>query len=172
MNDEIIACICEGSAEQAILEILLEDNKLEFCKEQLLERKILRCRSAKSFENQYLSKGFSKKVKIYRILDSRKEKFKLSTLYAKKVEVINVVTAPEIEMLVICKEGKFDDYKKGNIKKPSEYCKVKLGLGKVKNYQFVKNYFSNSDELCGAIKDYKQKSNIPKGEITLFDLLR
>ena len=41
--EEYIACICEGSAEQAIMDLLLENNKLEFSKEQLLEEETIRC---------------------------------------------------------------------------------------------------------------------------------
>ena len=55
-----LACICEGSAEQAIMELLLDDNKLIFSTEQLLEEEIIRQRSAKEFEKRYLRKGFIK----------------------------------------------------------------------------------------------------------------
>ncbi len=48
--DGYVACICEGAAEQAIMERLLEFDLLSFAEKQLLERKILRCRSAKNFE--------------------------------------------------------------------------------------------------------------------------
>ena len=46
-SSDLIACLCEGSMEQAIMEILLENNRLIFEREQLLEEEILRCRSAK-----------------------------------------------------------------------------------------------------------------------------
>ncbi len=42
--------------------------------------------------------------------------------YCDEVDVINVITAPEIEMLIILNEGKYDQFKKSG-KKPSEYCK-------------------------------------------------
>lgn len=45
-----IACICEGSAEQAIMDLLLDNNKLIFSKEQMLEGETIRCRGAKNFE--------------------------------------------------------------------------------------------------------------------------
>lgn len=167
-----IACICEGSAEQAIMDLLLENNKLEFSKEQLLEEKVIRCRGAKNFETQYLRKAFGKKITVYRILDSRRENFKLSAAYKDKVSVYNIVTAPEIEMLIIYKEGKYKEYKKSG-KKPSEYCKENLKYGhSVKNYEFVKNYFNDIDELVKVICEHKRISNIPKGEETLFDLLK
>ena len=77
LSDYIVACICEGSAEQAIMELLLDAIKLIFDNEQLLNEEIIGTRSAKNFEQRYLRKGFDKKIIILRILDSRKENFKL-----------------------------------------------------------------------------------------------
>lgn len=53
-----------------------------------------------------MRKGFSGKISVVRILDSRRENFKLSRAYRDKVDVINIITAPEIEMLIIFSEGK------------------------------------------------------------------
>ena len=106
------ACICEGSAETAIIDILLDHNLTLFTREEMLEEEVIRCRSGKNFEERYLRKGFSGKVSVIRILDSRRENFKLSKAYEHKVDVINVITAPEIEMLIIFNEGKYKEYKK------------------------------------------------------------
>lgn len=165
-----IACICEGSAEQAIMELLLDDNKLIFTSEQLLEEEIIRRRSAKEFEQRYLRKGFNKKITVLRILDSRKENFKLSKAYIDKVAVIDIITAPEIEMLIILSENKYNDFKKSKMK-PSDFCKINLGFSNVKNYDFVKDYFFDTDKLLGSIREYRRVSKIRKEEYTLFDLL-
>lgn len=166
-----IACICEGSAEQAIIELLLDNNMLIFTYEQLLEEEIIRNRSAKKFEERYLRKGFSAKITVLRILDSRKEKFKLSKAYEDKVDVINIITAPEIEMLIIFNEDKYKEFKKSKMK-PSDFCKIKLRFSSVKSYDFVKDYFSDIDKLLTSINEYKRISNIPKREDTLFNLLK
>lgn len=166
-----IACICEGGAERAILDLLLENNKLIFEKENLIEEEILRCRKGKDFEERYLKKGFSEKITVYRILDSRRENFKLSPAYAKKVDVINVITAPEIEMLVVLNEGMYLELKKTRVK-PSEFCKSKLKYKEIKTYDFVKTYFANIDILIHAIYEYKRISNVQNGEWTIFDLLK
>lgn len=76
-----VACICEGNAEQAIMDRLLESDKLVFDTTMLLEGEIIRCRSAKTFEDRYLKKEFSQKISVVRILDSRRENFKLSKAY-------------------------------------------------------------------------------------------
>ena len=108
--------------EQAIMEILLDNYRLIFEREQLLEEEILRCRSAKSFERDYLNKTTNEMITVYRILDSTNENFKLSGPYLKRVTVVNIITAPEIEMLVIHAEGKYDDYSRKRMK-PSDYVK-------------------------------------------------
>lgn len=46
-----IAFICEGGAEQAILGLLLENNKLRFNKLDLIDDKLLRRTSAKNLNN-------------------------------------------------------------------------------------------------------------------------
>ena len=125
---DLIACLCEGSMEQAIMEILLDNNRLIFEREQLLEEEILRCRSAKNFERDYLNKTTNEMITVYRILDSTNENFKLSGPYLKRVTVVNIITAPEIEMLVIHAEGKYDDYSRKRMK-PSDYVKQHLKLG-------------------------------------------
>ncbi|MBQ2881878.1 MAG: hypothetical protein IJE40_06380 [Clostridia bacterium] len=166
-----VACICEGSAEKAIMDLLLDADKLIFNRSDLLEGELLCCRSAKNFEEQYLRKGFTEKITVLRILDSRREKFKLSKAYEYKIEVINVITAPEIEMLVIFNECKYAEYKKSG-KKPSDFCKMDLKYPNVKNLDFVKHYFSDVEVLISAIREYRRLSNIPKNEYTLSDILK
>lgn len=165
------ACICEGSAESAIIDILVDNNLLLFPRDEMLDEKVIRCRGAKNFEERYLRKGFNGKISVIRILDSRKENFKLSKAYEHKVDVINIVTAPEIEMLIIINEGKYENYKSSG-KKPSEYCKTNLHFHNVKTYDFVKSYFSDCESLLSAIREYRRLSNIPRGEYTLLDLLK
>lgn len=166
-----VACIAEGSAETAIIDILLDADLLIFNRERLIDETVLRCRSAKAFEDRYLRKGYDGKITVFRILDSRREKYKLSKAYQQKVDVINVITAPEIEMLVILNEGKYTQFKNSG-KKPSEFCKCELKLSDVKSYDFVARYFSNPDVLLGAMKQYKEKTRIQRGECSLADLLK
>lgn len=46
------ACICEGGAERVILELLLEQDKLIFSKEELLEEEIINSRRGRDFEEK------------------------------------------------------------------------------------------------------------------------
>ena len=142
-----VACITEGAAEKAII----DNHVLCFDRSDLLDEEIITCRNARVFESRYLRKSFSKDITVIRVLDSRREVFKLSKAYKGKVSVINVITAPEIEMLIILSENKYDHYKKLNMK-PSEYCKAVLKYKNVKSYDFVKNYFSDIGTLLSAIE--------------------
>jgi hypothetical protein len=169
--DGYVACICEGSAEQAVMDLLLEEDKLIFDSDKLLDGEIIRCRDGKTFESKYLRKGFKDKITVLRILDSRRENFKLSKAYAGKIDVINIITAPEIEMLIILNENKYENFKKSG-EKPSIFCKTKLKYKDVKSYEFVKNYFSNVDTLLECIKEYKRISKVKNAEYTLCDLLK
>lgn len=166
------ACICEGAAETAIIDILVDNDLLIFSRSEMLEEKVLRCRSASNFEERYLRKGFDAPITVIRILDSRREEFRLSPAYAHKIDVINVITAPEIEMLVIHNEGEYEAYKRSGIKKPSEFCKVCLRMRSVKSYEFVKNYFSDPERPIRAIREHRRVANVPSGEYTLSDLLK
>lgn len=165
------ACICEGSAEKAIMDILLDNELLIFTREEMLEEEVIRCRGGKKFEEKYLRKGFVDKISVIRILDSRRENFKLSKAYENKVDVINVITAPEIEMLIIFNEDKYREFKKSG-KKPCDFCKEDLKMTDVKAYDFVKKYFADPGILVAAIKKYHEISKIQKGEYTLLDLLK
>jgi hypothetical protein len=166
-----VACICEGSCERAILDLLLDHHKLVFDREQMLEHKLLRCRSAREFEDRHLSFEHTSPINVLRVLDSRREQFRLRKPYITQVKIFNVITAPEIEMLVIIAEGKVHDFRKSGIK-PSAFCKGALGFRQVKNYDFVNQYFADVDQLISCIKEYRRISRIQNGEYTLCDLLK
>lgn len=171
MMTKYIACICEGGAETAIMNMLLDQNKLIFSRDELLEGEILKTIKGKDFETRYLKKDFAGKIKVYRVLDSRRENFKISKAYQHKVEIVNVITAPEIEMLIICNEGKYLDFEKRKNMSPSEYCKSILKMKNVKSVSFVKEYFSDISVLEKSLYEYKRISKVRKDEKTIYDLL-
>lgn len=172
-KSKLIACIVEGTAERVIIEKLLNANRLVFTRKNLLDEELLRVRNAKRFEEMYLGKSFATKISVYRILDSKTEEFRLRKIYKDKVDVINVITAPEIEILVILNENKYDDYLKYKSRlKPSEYCSQILGMKNVKSKDFVQKYFDDVNALEAVIRDYKRKHKFSKGEYCLADILR
>ena len=171
-SSSLIACICEGGAETAIMNILLDNDLLIFGREQLIDEGVLPRTSVSEFERRYLRMEYDLKILILRIIDSRRESFKLSNAYCCQVDVINVITAPEIEMLIIASQSKYDDYCRSGFKKPSDYCKCTMKIRNVKKPSFIREYFSDPELLIASIKEYnrlhKQKSN----EASLYDLIK
>lgn len=69
------ACICEGSAEEAIIDILVDNDLLIFNREEMLEERVIRCRSAKRFEERYLRKGFDEQMINLSVLEKNQANF-------------------------------------------------------------------------------------------------
>ena len=169
----MIACIYEGSAEKAILDLLMENQCLSFTQDDLLSGDFIRRISGKAFASRYLGYSLKEKsIEIIRVQDSRNAKLGLPSAFNRAISrEIRCLTHPEIEILIILAENKFEDYCKKK-QKPSEYCKSSLKLPDVKNYDFVYSYFSEIDKLLYSIKkydEYAQKDG--KDEISLYDIL-
>ena len=148
MQTNYSAIICEGAAEQAIIEILLENNCIIIDNDEyLINEGPIRERSAKSFCDNFMGKNYGSKIDLYRIIDSRNEAFNLDS---------------------------YEKFDRSSYSKPSEYCKQELKLKQVKSYDYVKNYFSDVDRLLYAIKEVHRikKSSIPNDSRTLYDLLK
>ncbi|MHB1483661.1 MAG: hypothetical protein ACYCYI_03265 [Saccharofermentanales bacterium] len=157
IGDSFVLINCEGSAEKAIIDILIENNKLIFDEKNILEGCPTCIRDSKKIEERFLNLDYAKEVKIIRTLDSRRENFILGKLYRKKFKVVNVYTHPEIEILIIIAEDKYEKYtnmKNRTNYKPSRYCIDKLGYKNVKQYLFVKRYFADVDMLIQTLATY------------------
>ncbi|MBO4911329.1 MAG: hypothetical protein J5504_01270 [Butyrivibrio sp.] len=171
-SSSFIACICEGGAETAIMDILLDNDLLIFRREQLIEERVLPRTSVKEFERRYLRMAFDQKIIILRVIDSRGEEFNLSRAYRCQVEIINVITAPEIEMLIIASQRKYNEYMRSGIKKPSDYCKNVLGIKNVKSPAYIRDYFSDPKYLIESIKEYNRIHKQKNNEASLYDLIK
>lgn len=159
---------CEGTAEQVAVDILLEADALVFSEADVVD--VTRLRKASDIQDNYLNLDYDWPVCIVRVLDSRKERFKLGNLYAGRFPVVSYVTHPEIEVLAIIREGSWRRWHGGRMK-PSDFCKQELGMHEVKREGFLKSYW-DADSLTAAAREYKRLSNIPKGELCLADLIR
>lgn len=162
MENENIFIICEGPTEVTILNILLENDKLIYSYDDLQYFEPLHIRSALEFERDYLNKDLEN-IKVYRIIDSRNKnvlKFKLSKAFEDKVEIINCVTSPEIEMLIIIAFGKYEEYtnKYKSKLKPNEYVKSILKISNPKNHKTIRKIFADCELLCESIKEYSRCS--------------
>ncbi|MCH5462507.1 N-6 DNA methylase [Lactobacillus sp. LC28-10] len=175
-ENDLIALIAEGGAEEAILEVLLDYDLLKFKKTQLLNEEVLRTRSASQFQKRYLDHDFgpNQQVYIYRILDSRRETFKLSKAYQYKVSgVTNLYTTPEIEMLFVVYFDKFKEFQKSKLK-PSQFIRqfYQKQIGNIKSKDVVYDFWSrNPEDLVSTIKKYVRLTSNPK-EFSLMALLK
>ncbi|KFI97577.1 hypothetical protein [Bifidobacterium stellenboschense] len=175
-----ILFVCEGSCERVVIETLLASGKLIIdesaaIRETITDRPTTNCRAAKTIQDVFLGLDYEQPVAIIRILDSRKEQFHLSYPYSETVPVFNCYTRPEIEMLAIIKENEFGRYNKRakNKAKPSEFCKKTLGLGNIKNESFLRRYWSDADELCRCLLEYRRLHKPERdNELTIADLLK
>lgn len=176
-SEDIVACICEGNTEKYIINLLLESNSLIFSKSQLIDGDVLegKYRKANVFADQYLTMSYgAHKIVILSIQDNYTV-YRINKPYMDKVKSLYlVVTAPEIEMLMIHSMGWYDEFQKNKSKKkPSEYVaeKFKMKVSKVKSKDFIISFFKNHS-LEEAIMEHKKKAKIKKGSIFLADLLR
>lgn len=172
----LIALVCEGGAEKVIMNILLDNGLLIFTRDQMInDGEIIPRANAEDFQKRYLRVAYEDKLFILRVIDSRGENFplKLKAPYDNQVEVIKVITAPEIEMLIIASEDKLKEYNKVKSKKtPSDFCKEDLGYKTVKSQAFVRDYYSDSQKLVDSIQKYHHIHRQKPGELSLYDLLK
>lgn len=176
----------EGTAEGVIIERLYEDGLLLVPKErvvtdaQYIDRPYTRARKAADIAREYLGVNYavngSEGLLIARIVDSRSPSFSLPRGLRNAATVESFFTRPEIEMLVIHREGAYGEWLKESRKnrqlKPSQFCKGTLGLDRVKETEFLKEYWSDAAALVRSIHEYAQRCQRRKGECVLADLLR
>lgn len=169
-----IALICEGGAEIAIMDILLDNDLLVFTRDQMInDHEVIPRTSVKEFQKKHLRVAYDDKLYILRVIDSRRENFELKDPYRNQIELIDVITAPEIEMLIIISEGQYREYEKVKSKKsPSDFCIEDIGIKTVKKQQFIKDYFADTRKLVDSIREYHRVHMQKNGELSLFDLLR
>lgn len=158
---------CEGTAEQVVVEKLLEADALIVPAENVIG--VTRKRSAAGIKEEYLNYDYPWPVCIARVLDSRAEKFLLGKLYA-RFRVLSFITHPEAEIFAVMREGAWDKWKRSG-KKPSDFCKQDLGMSEIKSNEFLTVYW-DVDSIAAAAREYKRLSKIGKDELCLADLIR
>ena len=163
-----ILIMCEGANELKIVNLLLDNNKLKFTRDDLLDMRPFHARQLAYHGN----------IAIYRIGDKMTDKLKIPKELSPVIQSqAKFCTKPELEILLIIAEGKLAEFEKLKSKQsPKDFCKQHVLLN-CKNYDnsttFYNNYFGDRiDLLVFAITEYyhthkKHKSD----EGYLFDLL-
>lgn len=163
---------CEGAAEREIMNLLSDNDKLIFSKEKIIT--ITNYRKAEDIQENYLMRYYDGKVLLLRIIDSRREKFRLQKPYNERCIVIDINTVPEIEILTIISKRKFDEYNRRykNKMKPSDYCKQILGIKDIKKRGYIKSQFINNiDILVRLLMEYERLTK-RNGMLFIKDLLK
>lgn len=161
---------CEGTGEEVVARKLVEADRLIFPATAVVD--ITRKRRSADIQSDYLGFQYDWPVCILRILDSPRERFRLGRLYSERFPVVSVYTRPEIEMLVIIREGRYADYsKRSSAMKPSIFCKDVLRMRDVKSAAFLEDYWS-AGAIVDAARDYRKLSHLGQGELCLADIIR
>lgn len=155
--------MCEGPNELAIINMLLNENRLIFSNEDLLNlvpfhaRQIDKSTAVKTALNLY-----PREVKVLRIGDKMNDCLRIPKDYRDKIiSIEKYCTKPELEMLFIIAENLVEQFNKVKSKvKPKDFCKSNIIYNR-KNYdnstKFYYDYFSNNvDLLVYCIERYYQ----------------
>lgn len=174
---DLVACICEGPSEKLLIDLLLTNEQLIFDRSQLLDDKILTgtYRGAAKFQNTYLTMDYGAQKLVVVKVEDKKSNFTFSAAYAKKIqETYYVITAPEIEMLMIHSLNLYTQYQKvKSNKKPSVFLAehLKKPTNKIKSQDFIRDFYDRYD-LIEAIKIHKQKAPRERNCHFIADLLK
>ncbi len=174
-----ILIMCEGPNELKIVNLLLDNNKLKFTRDDLLDMRPFHARQLTSPQLKPALDAYHGDIEIYRIGDKMSDALKVSK------ELLPVIksqakfcTKPELEMLLIIAENKTSDFEKVKTKqKPKDFCKQNV-IFKRKKYDnstvFYEDYFGDRIELLvSAITEYHRTHGKHKSdEGYLFDLLK
>lgn len=175
--------MCEGPNELAVVNILLDSNKLTFSQDELLG---LRPFHARQITGSAIVRTeldlYPGRVDVLRIGDTLTDKLTIPQDYSDKIaSETRYCTKPELEILLILAEGlehEFDKVRAGrNRQSPKEFAKEHIRLGH-KRYnnstKFYKDYFGPQPEvLVQAIRKYQHTYRSHRtGERYVAELLR
>lgn len=171
--------MCEGTNELAIINILLNNNKLKLSRNDLLGLVAYHARQIdKSRQIQTMWKMYADEAIVYRIGDKLSDKLNISKdLKQWFVREEKYCTLPELEMLLIISEGKYQDFIKNKSKiSPKEYAKKNICYNRSRydnSSSFYEEYYEDADKLVWAIKEYyRLHKSHKKDERYLAELLK
>ncbi len=175
--------MCEGPNEKALIDMLIDNNRMLLKRSELLNREVFFARQIGSSPViQSALRTYNDVVKIIRIGDKLTDELKIPKEFRQFVDQNNIrkiCTKPELEILLIINEGLFNQYNKVKNKlSPKEFAKKNIKLNKQKynnSTNFWKDYYKdNIADLVENIKTYKKiKKNLDyKKEEYLADYLK
>lgn len=182
LRDRYVLFSCEGKAECVIIERLVEDDCLVVAKDHVVKdpngRPFTTIRKAKRLEQtSFIGPNYEGGLLIARIVDVNPGAFRLSKLVAQTTKVLDFVTRPEIEALVLVRENAWDAFEKRSKSErklnASDWCIQHLKMGDVKDEGFLKEYWHDSEVLCRTIRSYNSLLGGHKNDqLGLIDVLK
>lgn len=185
LSSHYVLISCEGTCEEVLIDALISADKLIVPSNNLVTdptrgTPYTGLRRAPDIRDTFLGfdyrMGDNPELVLARIVDTNPGRFALPALYRDRVLVRDFVTQPEIEMLMIMKEGAFQKWASHRVKGkqllPSEFCGEVLGFKKLKSRRFLRDYWNDPDEIVSCIRAYHSHVGKHKrGQLELFDLL-
>ena len=172
--------LCEDPNELEIIRMLLENSKLIFSEDDLLNlvpyhaRQISKNAAVKTALNLYQGE-----VQVLRIGDKLGEELKIPSEYKGRVtDIRKYCTKPELEMLLIISEHLESEFEKvKSSTSPKTFSKENVVYNRVRynnSTAFYREYYGERiDLLVNTIKRYRQlKGKHQKDELYLADLLK
>ncbi len=174
-----ILIMCEGPNELKVINLLLDNGRLTFNRDDLLDMRPFHARQLDAPQLKPALDAYHGELKIFRIGDKLSDKLKISKDLADRIsEQRKFCTKPELEMLFIIAENRLTDFEKVKSKqKPKLFCKQNIVFNRKKydnSTAFYENYFSGRiDVLVNAITEYHRTHGKHKpDEEYLFNLLK
>ena len=171
--------MCEGPNELKIINLLLENNKLKFSYDDLLDMRPFHARQLSSPQLKPALDAYHGDIEVYRVGDKLSDNLSIPKELSSKIKKQSkFCTKPEIEMLLIIAENKTAEFEKvKSIQKPKDFCKQNVTYNRKKynnSTDFYESYFSsNIDTLVFAITEYHRTHKKHKSdEGYLYDLLK
>ncbi|HBK02771.1 MAG TPA: GNAT family acetyltransferase [Clostridiales bacterium] len=174
-----ILIMCEGPNELKVINLLLDNDKLKFTRDDLLDMRPFHARQLTSPQLKPALDAYHGEIEIYRIGDKMSDTLKIPKELSPTVKLqAKFCTKPELEMLFIIAENKVQDFEKVKAKqKPKDFCKKNVVFNRKKydnSTAFYEDYFSTRiNLLISAITEYhRTHGKHKKDEGYLFDLLK
>lgn len=120
-----ILIMCEGPNELKIVNLLLDNGKLKFTRDDLLDMRPFHARQLTSPQLKPALDAYHGEIAIYRIGDKMTDSLKIpKELLLSIKSQAKFCTKPELEMLLIIAENKVSEFEKVKAKKkPKDFCK-------------------------------------------------
>ncbi len=171
--------MCEGTNEETLVNLLLDNNRLKISRDDLIGRKPYHIRQLRHPLVRTSLKHYNDYVTVYRIGDKQNDELVIPKDLKRIIyreSIYKFCTKPELEILLIINEKLVNEYLKSK-KSPKDFAKENIKLNGKKYDQssdFLANYYDrNIDDLVNNLIEYKRlKKKHKKDELYLADLLK